>query len=91
MNIPRIENMQSARGNNIPNQFRIYTDEGVFFQSYSTIIVFKPYSGKIKLDQDKWDFSVTTGKCRNLFLHETKKETEHKIKAGVYELVDLNK
>jgi hypothetical protein len=90
MNIPRIENMQSARGNDIPNQFRIFTDEGVFFQSYSTIIAFRPFSGKIKLDAEKWNYSVTTGKYRNIFLRETKKETERKINNGTYELVNLN-
>ena len=90
MNIPRIENMQSARGNDIPNQFEINTDEGTFFQSYSSIIAFRPFGGKIQLDKNKWDYSVTTGKYRNLFLRENKKETERKIKEGIYELTDLN-
>lgn len=30
------------------------------------------------------------GKYRNIFLRETKKETEAKIKSGEYELVNLN-
>ena len=90
MNIPRIQNMQSARGNDIPNQFRIFTDEGVYFQSYSSIIAFKPHSGRIVLDSRKWDFSVTTGKYRNQFLGETKAETQRKIDNGTYELRDLN-
>ena len=90
MNIPQIENMQSAKGNDIANQFRIFTDEGVFFQSYSSIIAFKPNSGKIVLDRDKWDYSVTTGKYRNRFLRENKAETQRKIDNGTYELADLN-
>jgi hypothetical protein len=92
MIIPRIENMQSARGNDIPNQFHIFTDEGVYFQSYSSIIAFKPYGeGKIVLDSRKWDYSVTTGRYRNQFLKETKAETQRKIDDGTYELADLNR
>lgn len=90
MNIPRIQNMQSSRGNDIPNQFEIYTDKGVYFQSYYSIIAFKPHSGRIVLDSRKWDFSVTTGKYRNQFLGETKAETQRKIDNGTYELRDLN-
>ena len=38
---------------------------------------------------DKWDYSVTTSKYRNIFLNENKKETEKKIKSGEYVLTDL--
>ena len=86
----KVENMQSSHGNDVPNQFIIQTDEGLYFQSYSSVIAFKPLQGKIQLDTRKWDYSVTTGKYRNQFLNETKKETERKIREGVYELVDLN-
>lgn len=88
--IPKVENMQSSNGNDIPNQFIIYTDEGTVFQSYSSIIAFKPFSGKIQLDRHYWDYSATTGKYRNIFLNETKKETERKIADGTYILADLN-
>lgn len=74
----------------MPNQFVISTEEGHYFKSYGSIIVFKPINGKVQLDVNKWDYSITTGKYRNLFLGETKKETERKIKNGEYELVDLN-
>ena len=87
----RVENFKSERsGREVANQFRIFTDEGVYFQSYNTVIAFKPFGGKIQLDEAAWDYSVTTGKYRNQFLRETKKETEAKIKSGEYELVDLN-
>lgn len=86
-----VENMQSANGNDIPNQFLIKTPEGCYFQSYSSIIAFRPAGGdSIVLDVNKWDYSVTTGKYRNQFLKETKKETERKIKSGAYILADLN-
>lgn len=72
------------------NQCIICTESGNYFQSYSTVIAFKPFNGKLQLDRANWDYSKTTGKYRNQFLNETKKETEAKIKSGVYELVDLN-
>ena len=90
MNTPRIQNMLGRTGREVANQFEIYTDDGKYFQSYKTIIAFRPYDGKIKLDRDAWDYSVTTGKYRNQFLRETKKQTEAKIKSGEYELVNLN-
>ena len=43
----------------------------------------------IYLDENYWDYSVTTGKYRNIFLNETKKETEKKIANGTYELNKL--
>jgi hypothetical protein len=86
----KVENMESSRGNTIPNQFIITTDKGSYFQSYNSIIAFIPLSGKIQLDSNKWDYSTTTGKYRNQFLNETKKETQQKIDSGIYELTDLN-
>jgi hypothetical protein len=87
----QVENMISHNGNAIPNQFEITTPKGVFFQSYRTVIAFKPNDGrKIQLDRKAWDYSVTTGKYRNIFLGERKADTERKIKSGEYELADLN-
>lgn len=86
----KVENMVSNNGNDIPNQFIIRTDEGTYFQSYQSIIVFKSKDRTVYLDADTWDYSTTTGKYRNFFLGETKKETEAKIKSGVYKLTNLN-
>lgn len=87
----KVENMTSKRsGREVPNQFRIFTDKGVYFQSYSTVIAFKPSQGKLQLDADKWNYSVTTAKYRNEFTGLTTKETEARIKSGEIELVDLN-
>lgn len=87
----KVRNMTSTRsGREVPNQFRIFTDDGVYFQSYSTVIAFSPHSGKLQLDTDKWNYSVTTAKYRNEFTGLTKKETETRIKSGEIELVDLN-
>jgi hypothetical protein len=85
----KVSNMQSSRGNNIPNQFIITAKDGIYFQSYKSIIAFKS-KGKIYLDNYCWDYSKTTGKYRNIFLNETKKDTENKIKNGEYILTNLN-
>jgi hypothetical protein len=75
----------------VKNQFVIRDEEKnvTYFQSYNSIIV-KRENGKIFLDVNTWDYSKTTGKYRNLFLGETKKETERKIKSGDYILTNLN-
>ena len=85
-----VQNMTSNKGNKIANQFIIYTTEGSIFQSYNSTIV-KIENGKTYLDINKWDYSKTTGKYRNIFLNENKKQTEEKIKNGEYILTDLNK
>ncbi len=93
----KVENMTSTRSyTKVANQFLIkgakYKDQiGCSFQSYSSIIAFRPASGSsIYLDENKWDYSRTTGKYRNQFLGETKKETQKKIDSGEYILTDLN-
>ena len=89
-----VENMTSNKGNKIANQFIIKDDHNVeYFQSYDSIIVrrvTKPLHTIIQLDENFWDYSVTTGKYRNIFLDETKKETQKKIDNGTYILTDLN-
>lgn len=73
------------------NQFEIKDDNGNnFFQSYDSIIVKIDASGKVYLDENFWDYSVTTSKHRNIFLGETTKETKAKIKSGEYTLTNLN-
>ena len=89
----KIQQMTSSRGNKIANQFIIFDSEYTAFQSYDTVIaktVFEDGERVTYLDEDKWDYSVTTSKYRNQFLGETKKETEKKIKSGEYKLADLN-
>jgi hypothetical protein len=87
----KVRNMQSNRGNDVPNQFIIDTDEGIYFQSYSTIIAFESFETHITyLDRGKYDYSRTTSKYRNQFLGRTTKEVEAMIKDGRYVLTDLN-
>jgi len=49
----RVEQMTGRTGQAVANQFMIFSEEGVAFQSYDTIIAFKPYDGKILIDRDK--------------------------------------
>lgn len=72
------------------NQFLIDTDEGTYLQSYRSIIAFRDLNGNVSLDERYWDYSQTTGKYRNKFLNETKRETEQNIEAGNYTLANLN-
>ena len=91
MNIPKIEQMQSSRGGRPnANQYRVFTDGGVAFQSYTTVIAFKSHDGTVTLDESAWDYSRTTSRYRNVFLRETTKDTERKIKSGEYKLANLN-
>jgi len=87
----------------VPNQFIIYEKgsgaNGNFikrelFQSYDhTIVEIISWSDRedVRLDEKYWNYSTTTGKYRNKFLGEDRKETEKKIKAGIYKLTNLNK
>lgn len=86
----KVSNFESSNGNSVPNQFLIEGDGKRIFQSYSSVIAIKE-NGKVTLDEKYWDYSVTTGKYRNQFLRETKKDTEKKIASGEYLLSNLNK
>ena len=82
--------MTSNNGNKIANQFIYRDDEKAVFQSYSSVIAIRYSDGRIELDANTWDYSKTTGRYRNQFLGETKKETQSKIDSGEYKLEDLN-
>jgi len=87
----KVENITSNSGNNIANQFIIRDENGNrFFQSYSSIIVKIDNNRKVYLDEFYWNYSKTTGKYRNMFLGETKAETQSKIDSGEYTLTNLN-
>tara|TARA_B100000161_G_C33535719_1_gene408238 strand:- start:619 stop:924 length:306 start_codon:yes stop_codon:yes gene_type:complete len=98
----KVRNITSNNGNKIANQFIITDNHKMgnkieYFQSYNSIIVKRIYDNiganvvETFLDQDYWDYSTTTSKYRNIFLGEKKKETEKKIKEGIYILTNLNK
>jgi len=89
----RVQQMTSPRtGGTVANQFIIRTPKGTYFQSYNSIIAFKPNDKRrIQLDEYYWDYSRTTGKYRNQFLNEGIMETRAKILSKEYLLTNLNK
>ena len=88
----KVQNMTSNRnGRKVANQFEITDGDFMYFQSYDSIIAkHNTWTGETILDENYWDYSNTTGKYRNQFLGETKKETQKKIDSGEYTLVNLN-
>ncbi len=94
----KVENMTSSSGHKVADQFIIRTTEHnpkgddvpiEYFQSYDVIVAERRW-GKVLLDKTYWDYSKTTGKYRNIFLGETKAETQKKINSGEYVLTNLN-
>lgn len=83
-------NLTSNNGNKIPNQLEIIDNNGTkYFQSYNSIII-KQTINNTYLDSYYYNYSRTTSKYRNIFLNETTKEIEDKIKKGLYKLTNLN-
>jgi hypothetical protein len=90
MNVPTVEPMRSPRtGKSVANQFVIYDDTGVTFQSYYTVIAHRAFDGTVTLDP-RWACSPTTSKWRNVFLGESTDATQKKIDSGEYRMEDLN-
>lgn len=87
----KVNNMTSPRtGKPVANQYIIRTPDGEYFQSYSSVIAFRANDGTVTLDENTWDYSVTTNKYRSAFLGENTAMTRKKISAGLYQLADLN-
>ena len=89
----KVTQMTNEAGRPVANHFIINDSEYTAMQSYRSIIIKTTWEdGKrvVYLDENTWDYSKTTGRYRNLFLGETKRETEKKIKSGEYVLTDLN-
>jgi len=92
LNIAKVKNFKSSKsGLPIANQFRITLQNGIeVFQSYNSIICIKA-DGEVYLDYDRWNYSKTTSKYRNIFLNESTVDTVKKIGLGQYGCVRLNK
>lgn len=86
-----VELMISERGKPAPNQYVINTPDGQYFQSYDDIIAFRDNEGNITLDKNHWNKSRKTSKFRNLFTGDTPRQTDQKIRKGIYKLENLNK
>jgi len=78
-----VKNIINDKWTSIPNQFIIYFEYGTVFQSYNSIIAIKYNDGKTIIGKN-YKYSKTTGKYRNIYLNETLKKTDMKIKYKVY-------
>ena len=82
----KVRQMNSTKSNRpVANQFVIYLEDRVVFQSYDSIIAVRHDNGAIELGED-WNYSRTTAKYRNEFLNENTAETRKKLKSGIYTL-----
>ena len=81
-NMPVVKNYRG-----VINQFIVEGSNYILFQSYSSPIAMITADEQVYIFEN-WNASKTTGKYRNLFLNETKKETEAKIKSGEYILIE---
>ena len=66
----RVEQMINDRGNGAMNQFVIYADNKIIFQSYDSIIATVDKTEKTVTLGVDWDYSKTTGKHRNIFFRD---------------------
>lgn len=62
-----VTNLINERGNAVRNQFIIYGDNGITFQSYKTKIA-TIKNGVVTLNATMWDYSYTTSKYLYQFL-----------------------
>lgn len=84
-----VSQLINDKGNPAANQFVIVGEQGVYFQSYDSVIAQKNYNdGKIYLSPS-WDYSKTTLKHLYIFLRDytrfsvnNKKDIEYNIKNG---------
>ena len=86
-----VEQMINDRGNGAMNQFILRGDNKVIFQSYDSTIAIADYDTNTITIFPDWDYSVTTGKHRNIFFKDyvpvaqltTKKGIEKALKDGI--------
>ena len=65
----KVENMKSARGNVVPNQFIVTIGNDVYFQSYESTIAKVDANGGLTLGKH-FDYSKTTMRYLHQFLKE---------------------
>lgn len=86
----KVKNLPTPNGNTAPTQFEIHTEDGVYFQSYETVIAFEPKTGPTVLDTGALHYSRTTTKYLNIFLGTNTREIKEWIADGRIVLKELN-
>ena len=87
----KVEQMINDRGNGAVNQFVLYMNNVIAFQSYDSIIATVDKDSKTVILYKDWDYSKTTGKHRNIFFRDyanipdlaSKKGIEDALKNGL--------
>lgn len=74
----KIENMTSPLGNKVANQFKLYYNNFVAFQSYNTLIAVYDRENDT-LYKDENFYSRTTSKYLNMFVNEYQPLTISKV------------
>lgn len=96
MSNPRVYNLESPRTSKpVANQFVINMTNHEFFQSYDSVIAMRnKATGKVTLDPDYWDYSVTTLKYLKQFLGGysplSKASIQANIDNGTFKTAKLN-
>ena len=87
----RVKNMYSPNGNQVPNQFIITDGNKTTFQSYDSTIIEIDRHKKVLTIFPDYNYSMTTGKYRNIFLADNGfyglsnlKELQKAINNGFY-------
>lgn len=65
-----VEQMINNNGNGAMNQFVIHDGNLLMFQSYDSLIAIVNYDTKEIILGEDWNYSVTTGKHRNIFFKD---------------------
>lgn len=74
--------MQSDTGRPVVNQFLISTSDGVYFQSYNSMIAAYIYESKtLYIDKKYWNYSITTKRYLQKFC--TIYDLGHVLKQGI--------
>ena len=87
----KVKNMKNINGNKVANQFVIMDDKHntITFQSYDSEIICIDYHNNTITIFPEYDYSMTTSKYRNKFMHDygfrdmdNKKSFEYYMKLG---------
>ena len=86
----KVSNMESSRGNSVPNQLIIDSGRKRFFQSYSSLIACYDYeAGTLTVGKD-WDCSQTTMKYLKSFINDNT-PAHYESKSAFQKLIDSGK
>lgn len=79
----KVEQMINDRGNGAMNQFVLYVGNTIAFQSYNSLIATVDRVAKVVTLFPAWDYSMTTGKHRNIFFRDYARIPDLASKKGI--------